>query len=246
MPIGLRTTFAWKLVAVAVLVSAAYLVVPASHAESIKIGALEGSANSIPVELILREAYNQLGIDLEVSYFPARRSLQLANKGQFDGELQRVDGLDKTYTNLIKVPIKVGAFGGMAFTTGLRFRVNGWHSLKDFRIGIVRSVAFVEKGTQELNTVSARNSENLFRMLKKGRFDVAVVSEPSGKCAIERSNIDGVTMLPTPIEEFPLFHYLHVRNEDLVPMILAELRQMTDEGRIDEIWRTHLNSLDCN
>ena len=95
LPIGLRTTFAWKLVAVAVLVSAAYLVVPASHAESIKIGALEGSANSIPVELILREAYNQLGIDLEVSYFPARRSLQLANKGQFDGELQRVDGLDK-------------------------------------------------------------------------------------------------------------------------------------------------------
>lgn len=171
-----------------------------SHAKSIRIGAIEGSANSKPIEKILREAYRKLGLDLEVSYFPARRSLRLADKGKFDGELQRIDGLEKKYTNLIKVPIKVGAFGGMAFTTGLRFKIDGWHSLKSYKIGIVRGVAFVEKGTLGFNAISTDDIDSLFRMLKKGRFDVAVVSESSGKCAIERGNIDGVTMLPTPLQ----------------------------------------------
>ncbi len=227
------------------LMARTLLAATVSHANSINIGALEGSANSKPVEIILREAYGRIGTNINVFYFPARRSLKMADDGSLDGELQRVDGLDKTYLNLVKVPIKVGAFRGMAFTTGLSIPINGWQSLKNYKVGIVRGVAFVEKGTRNMKPISAGNIENLFAMLKGGRFDVAVVSQQSGECAIKRGKLDGVTMLPTPIEEYPLFHYLHVKHKDLVPLIADQLRQLNDEGRINEIWSSHLKSLVC-
>ncbi len=244
-PAKRRSLFTRKFQIFGLFLIAALFAATVSHANSIKIGAPEGSANSKPVEIILREAYGRIGTKINVIYFPARRSLKMADDGTLDGELQRVDGLDKTYLNLIKVPVRVGAFRGMAFTNGLSFPINGWQSLKNYKVGIVRGVAFVEKGTRGLNTVLAGNIKKPFAMLKKGRFDVAVVAEQSGECAIKRGKLDGVTMLPTPIEEYPLFHYLHVKHKDLVPLIADQLRQLNDEGRINEIWSSHLKSLVC-
>ena len=78
---GTCTTPSW-ISRVSLAVFAAIILLPtAPDAKTIKIGALEGSANSIPVEIILREAYGRLNIGIEVSYYPARRSLQLANRG---------------------------------------------------------------------------------------------------------------------------------------------------------------------
>ena len=80
---------------------------------------------------------------------------------------------------------------------------------------------------------------------KGGRFDIAVVGQQSGECEIEWGNHLGIPMLSMPIEEYPLFHYLNVKNASLVPLIANQLRQMKEEGRIDKIWNSHLKSLMC-
>ncbi len=214
-----------------------------SRAEPFLVSALEGSSNSAPVETLLKEAYARLDIDIEVQFFPARRSLHIANHGEADAELQRVDGLERVYQNLIKVPTSVGSFHAMAFTKGLNFPVEGWHSLSPYRIGIVGGVRFAELGTADMDAEAVGEIDTLFKMLDHGRFDVAVVSLHSGLDEIKRSGLKDIIMLE-PIEAYPLFHYLHLNHAALVPKIDEQIRLLKAQGRFDEIWRPYLELKD--
>ena len=56
-------------------------------------------------EPILREAYQQLGIQITVKLAPGERALNEANSGRWDGDLNRKAGLEKKYRNLIMIPV---------------------------------------------------------------------------------------------------------------------------------------------
>jgi len=67
-------------------------------------------------EKVLNEAYQRLGINMQIKKFPAERALYTSNSGLVDGELCRVEGLDKTYTNLIRIPVAVSKVEHVIFS----------------------------------------------------------------------------------------------------------------------------------
>ena len=67
------------------------------------------------------------------------------------------------------------------FTTGLEFAVDGWNSIKDYQVGIVRGVGSSEAGTKGMaNVHRATSLEDLVRMLDRDRFDLLVTDLFSG------------------------------------------------------------------
>jgi polar amino acid transport system substrate-binding protein len=54
-------------------------------------------------------------------------------------------------------------------------------------------------------------------------------------------NVKGLTMLPTPLEENHLYHYLNIKHSSLVPQITEVLQVMLDSGKLDSI-RTKIES----
>ncbi|WP_339772520.1 hypothetical protein [uncultured Paraglaciecola sp.] len=64
---------------------------------------------------VLREAYYNIGFHIRVEPLPIARSLILSNKGYFDGELSRVEGIDKEFRNLLRVPVAINFIEAYAF-----------------------------------------------------------------------------------------------------------------------------------
>ena len=195
------------------------------------------SADTIIGEVILREAYARLGITLDIIKVPGERALRMANRGDVAGDIHRLDGLSATYPNLIKVSPPINFLDGAVFTRTVSFPVDGWDSLRPYRIGILRGTKFVEQNTLEMDRHVVGSYEGLIKMLNRGRIDVMVVPYLSGAFQIRQIGADGeeATALEPRLTKLDLYHYLHVRHEPLVKRISNVLETMRSSGELEAI-----------
>lgn len=57
----------------------------------------------------------------------------------------------------------------------------------------------------------------------------------SSPILIKKHNIQGISMLSPPLMQINLFHYLHKKNQSLIPRITVILEKMEKEGQIEKI-----------
>lgn len=186
-------------------------------------------------EVIISEAYRRLKIPFKVVKLPPVRSLKMSNSGQFDGELARVKVDPIAYPNLIQVPVAIDLIDATVFSKSVDFKVDGWDSLKPYRIGIRRGVKFTQRGTQGMNVVVGNENAQLLKMLDKGRVDIIVLNKHNAIAAIEQLNLSNIQMLKPSVHYLEVFHYLHKKNLHLLPALTHELQQMESSGEIEAI-----------
>ena len=194
-------------------------------------------------EKVLIEAYKRIGFNLQIRKFPAERALIESNKGTTDGEVNRVQGINKKYVNLIMVPTPVNYFEGMVFTKNLMFPIDGWDSLKPYRTVIRIGSKFAEKGTKDMEVIKVSTYSQAFHLLAIGRSDVCVASRLTGFLQIKNSNSVGIKMIEPPLTKRNLYHYLHKKNKDIIPQINASLFKMQEEGIIEKIRAQYINEI---
>ena len=211
---------------------------PLQAAEKLVIASIEGTVHTLISGKVVAEAYRRIGIEAVVRHYPGKRSVFISNRGDSDGELYRVAGMNKDYPNLLMVPVPIDNFDGMVFTKQTEFTVNGWESLKPYKVGVRRGIRFSDEGTGSvegiyLETVSS--NKQLFLMLEEGRVDIIVIARLNGLQMQQNFKIPGIRSLEPPIESYPLYHYLHKKNSHLMPEITAALQEMEKEGLIKKI-----------
>jgi polar amino acid transport system substrate-binding protein len=185
----------------------------------------------VAVETIMTEAYKRLGYDITVIKIPANRSLFMANSGEVDGELFRVNHIDKVYPDLIKVPVNLYSIEMVAFTKNQFFTVDGWKSLAPYRVGYRRGIKVSELNLAKgFETVSALTYKPVFMMLAAGRCDVVVASRTYGMDIVQELELKNISILEPPLTKTGLYHYVHVKNKDLVGPLTTVLGQMGKEG----------------
>ena len=192
---------------------------------------------------VVAEAYQRLGIKVHIDTFPAGRSLIMSNSGDVDGEVYRVKGMEKTYENLVMVPVAVNKVEVVVFAKDVTFSVTGWDSLKPYSIGIRRGSTFVEKKTKGMKVKPVTKIEQLFLMLDLGRNDVIVTSRLAGLKAMKELKIKGIHLLEPPLATKNVYHYLHKKNAHLLPDIKKVLQDMENEGRIKDIRKQAISEL---
>jgi len=186
-------------------------------------------------EPIIQAAYKKMGIDAIVHHYPPARAIQLANEGHTDGELFRSIHMDGQFPNLVMVPVAITHADVMAFTTDLRFLVQGWESVRPYRIGIQRGFKLVEARTAGMNTYAANNVKHVFQMLAAGRVDVVITTRLSGLSTVKSLQLEGIHMLTPPLDQETLHHFLHKKYQRLVPQLAATLDVMCETGEIEAI-----------
>ncbi len=217
---------------VAASAAALLLGAPAQAVESITLVTPTNSMDTVISEVVLNAAYTALGIDLTVRRLPAARALAAANAGQFDGEVQRIDGLSRAFPNLVQVRIPTNYIDAVVFTARDNSDVARWQDLSAHRVGIIRGIKFAEQRTEGMNRLVVSDYKNLFVMLSRDRIDYAVSPLIVAEYHIRQNSIRGVRASLPPLERFELFHYLHKRHIALVPQIEAELARMQQRGQI--------------
>jgi len=192
---------------------------------------------------IAAEAFRRIDIEVEVIPVVAARALINANRGIEDGIIARIAGLEKEYPNLIRVPEKIVDFGFTAFTRDLKFKVNGWDSLKPYEIGFVSGWQIFEKNITEAKLITkVKTADHLFQMLDKDRIEVGLYERWGGAWWIRELGLD-LQPLEPPVSVMPLFLYLHKQHADLVPRVTQTLRDMKKDGSYQAIYDRNLSVL---
>ena len=184
---------------------------------------------------ILSEAYKRLDIKVSFEPLPAKRALYVANDGlKYDGELHRIAGIEKKFSNLLAVPVVIYSLEGMVISKKVQFDVENWDSLRPYKIGVRRGIVFAVEGTKEMNPLILNSNEHLFKMLNSSRFDIVVASRITAVSHLKKKENHKLQVIEPPIEVYKLYHYLHKKNIKLLPKIKKVLQDMSDEGLIEK------------
>ena len=186
------------------------------------------------LDIIVGEAFRRSGLELKLIKLPAERGLKNADEGIDDGDLSRIAGLEKIYTNLIRVPEKVFDMNFVAFASNPDIEITGWQSLKTHIVGFIKGWKIFENNVPAgTSIVYTTDSSQLFTLLEKGRIDIALYSRLMGLDIIRRRRMTGVTDLSPPLATKEMFIYLHKSRKSLSPRIARALAELKSEGFYD-------------
>lgn len=186
-------------------------------------------AKDVAIKFMTR-VYEELGHRMVIQEYPQGRALIESNAGHADGELFRVAGINSEYKNLIQIPGPISFSQIYAYVSkASNLTPAKWSDLKDLRVGYVVGAKIVETKLQGIQSIAVQRPEQLFLMLENNRLDVAINAATSAKVP------EGVTLVNPPLLKTPVYHYLHVKNKQLVVPLQASIQRLTELGVLDDI-----------
>ena len=207
---------------------------PCQAVEPLKLSLIEHNSAQEDAFLILREAYRRLGIDIQAVPLPAERALRSATAGATCGEVARMEGLESIYPDLLRVPEPLIFIQTLALTLGMTFPVDGWQSLRPYRLCYTHGVKIYEESTAGMLRMPSTGAVHSIQLMRQGLCEVTLIDSWSWS-NIDKANVGPVRELEPAVAVTPLYHYLHHRYEAMVPLVAEELRKMREEGVIQAI-----------
>ncbi|KMT63678.1 substrate-binding periplasmic protein [Catenovulum maritimum] len=181
----------------------------------------------------LSTAYKKLGYDVYYRTLPNKRALKESNSGQSDGELLRVAGLEIEYPNLIRVPVPLCSVESVLIGKKT-VKADRFEDLKNYSIGITTGFIDQEKLVREYNLKATRAYKNeiLIELLLHKRVDLIFLTTDDAHKILNSPDGDQYKIIEGLNRDIYLYHYLHKQHQTLIPLITAQLEQMTKDGEI--------------
>jgi len=196
---------------------------------------------------VTREALRRIGYKLIINRLPAERGLHNANTGLIDGEMSRVEGINKLYPNLIRVPEKIMDWEFYIFSEKTINLQNGWNSLENKNIAFITGWKILEKNVPESATVTkTKNSHQLFTLLDVKRVDYIIYEHWGGKRVLNELKLNKINLQPPFLASKEMFIYLHRKHKALVPRLTQALKNMKNDGSYKSLIQKHLSPLQNN
>ncbi len=192
------------------------------------------------IDLITKERFARSGLNVILQPISNVQALEQANSGVFDGDIMRVNGADKKYPNLIKVPgVVMEAFDFMAFTKNRDLKLpEGWKSLKAYRVAVAQDWVLIKKRLAEFDIVPAESLSNpsqLFSALHRGKVDVVVFERTMGYEVLKSFGFKDIIAIEPPIDSEKMYLYLNKKHEALVPKLEDALKNMIKDGTVKKL-----------
>ncbi|WP_339864046.1 hypothetical protein [Paremcibacter congregatus] len=180
---------------------------------------------------IVKQAYEKAGIKYRFTPLPSLRSLEEANAGVIDGEVGRIPEAVKRYKNLVRVNVPIYYGTGYAFTTRNDIDVYQDDLLSKYHVGYRRGSLWAAIELRGREADIAKNHLTLFKMLSRGRFDIALAAPPFEKDVqrfIKESNPRVIRLEPA-VRTSPVYHFVHRKNAAIIPKLEAALRALQEQ-----------------
>jgi len=211
---------------------------PASASETYQLQiatSLGRSEFAIQIEQQLRQAYGRLGYQMELVRLPAGRSLQMANRGVYDGELFRIDGIQQEFSELRQVPVQLATIELLAFVrTEQLDELRQWQQQTNLKIGFVRGFRLANQVRYAGYPVPVTTLQQAVGMLEQGKIDVLLEDRQSVLSVLPaKTEQVGITAISGVLATAGLYHYLHQRHSDLI-VPLSKVLHNLQAGAADQ------------
>ncbi len=199
---------------------------------------IDDIADQFVIAEVLKVAYGKIDVSVKFVSMPAKRAINESNSGRLDGEIYRIEEINKFYPNLKRVPTPVYYIEPSIFTKQQDIFIPNCFSIKNLSVGIVRGVKHSELCTKDLNNVQVFSyPKTMMKMINAEKIDIGILSKNNGIALLKQLNIDSVKPIEPPLQSIPVYHYLHEQHIEVIPKIDRVLAEMTASGEIEQIKR---------
>ncbi len=183
-------------------------------------------------DLLLRELFTRIGVQVDLVRLPAERALQMADEGLSDGDIPRISGLESLYPNLIKVGEPVIDYYFVAFGHKKEIPLElSWKKLAGKDVGFIIGWKIYENNVpKSANIIRASSPGQLFKLLDGNRINVALYERYAGKHLIESDNFKDLEECRPPLAVRPMYLYLNKKHKNLADALSKELKKMKVDG----------------
>jgi polar amino acid transport system substrate-binding protein len=230
--------------ALVLTVAVSSLAATESTLPEIRIGAAGFDfAPSIVAREILTEAYTKAGYQPVFLVFPPNRMIASLDSGVIDALLIAEASFSDEHPGSIRIGTKIWVDQLVVFSKS-RFSVQGWESLKPYRIGYISAMLIIEKNLAEgYETYPVGNPIQLFKMLEADRTDVIVTSRTLGELTLATLGITDVVRENGKLATVVNYHFLNKEHGDVARRLSVVLEDMDKSGRIAAITNETLSHL---
>lgn len=188
------------------------------------LAAIADTALNAPLIPKTKSLYEKLGCEFNIAKLPGRRALAAFNAQSVDGELFRLQVIEKHY----KVPFVRSQHPVLQITQGVWIR-NG-HELRaasiiGYVIGRRWQEDFAGAQPQSYRLIEYSLSKEMFADFNAGRLDGFLSSSENIDPLLESKVLNGRPILAVKTGDRPLYHYLH---EDYAPF-MAEFSKLLQD-----------------
>lgn len=193
------------------------------------------------LRMIYVEAFSQLGVPLEIRFYPAARAGAEALAGHVDGELARSAEYEATQSTMLRVqePTLFVATAAYALRKDIRL-APGWEGLRgtayrtEYRFGYAiteRKLAAVLPAT---HLTAVQTSETGLRKLMLGRTDLFVDTAEVIEPLLQHPEFSGAGIRQASVlQRGPMYAYLNKKHAHLAPQLAAILKKMRESGQTE-------------
>ncbi len=187
-------------------------------------------------ESIFRAFYKRAGIPITLLKYPGERCRHMASNGEIDGEMMRIYSYGERNPMLIRVPTPYYYLDTTVFAkTKSKIIVKSKNDLRKYSIVVVRGVQHTKDMTDGLVNVHIVNdTEQMMLYLNEGRADIALANSIDGKAILKKLKINSINPIKT-LAVHDLYHYIHVKNKLLVPIIDKIISDMKHNGELKKL-----------
>ncbi len=187
------------------------------------------------LDLIVKESFARMGMDVSLQALPSERGLVMADNGQLDGDVNRISGLQASYPNLRQVPESNMTYEFTAFTLRPDVNVRNWGDLRHYTVAYIIGWKIYDENVRSGSVIKVATPENLFALLRAGRVDVVLYYRLGGLYYARKLGLTNLRVLDPPLATREMYMYLNSRHADLVPRLAEALRDMKKDGSYQRI-----------
>lgn len=189
------------------------------------------------LDQLIRETFKRIGIDAEIIVYDASaRALNHANQGIDDGATLRVKGIDKKFSNLIRVPEKLMDNDFVAYSIHDYLGITGWKSLASHDIAYILGWQIFQNNLPDhKSTIRTKDVGQMMNLLQHDRVDLILYERWQGLWRAKQLNIKIKAHEP-PLAQREMFMYLHKKHANLVDKAAEALKAMKKDGMYQKIF----------
>lgn len=194
------------------------------------IGTLTQISPQHPLVIQVRQAYQNLGLQMQLDTMPLERLRVEAARGELlDGNLAASATLSQVVPQLIRIPVQIYQLDLTAFVSRPELQPAQWSDLQPLRVAYMAGMLAVEsrlKQHQVKSLTATLTLEQALQYVAKGRVEVAVLPGTEADYVLRQMAGLKVQAVQPALEQLPMYHYIHQKHKALVGPLTSQLEQI--------------------
>ncbi len=185
----------------------------------------------------MQEITKHMGVTYELRPLPASRAAILLERGEIHADLSRIAEFQEEVPTAVRVAEPFLQIPYYAYAKNLDLTVQGWESLKPYRLVTLRGFHIASVFLREHQTQFVDSTESALDFLMAGRADIfsMISTQVDSLLKLEKYQISGIKKLQPPIMVMDTYTYFSKKHSSYAPPYEEALVQVKKSGLYEKL-----------